>query len=280
MPLINIENLRFEYTGSDIPALQEINLSIEKGEFILLIGPSGCGKTSLCRCLNGLIPHFYPGNLDGEVIVDRLNTKDHEVHELAVKAGLVFQNPENQLVSLNVERELAFASENLGLPREEIRKRVDDVTQLLSLEDLKEKPPHELSGGEQQRVAIASVLTLKPKILVLDEPTANLDPVSAQEVIRLLLELNKRQDLTIILVEHRLDMVIASVNRVLVMDQGRIVFDDSPKSVFEQPQVYDLGVSTPKVAQLFKNLRDDGWDIPTLPLTVEEALTFLKEKGT
>jgi energy-coupling factor transporter ATP-binding protein EcfA2 len=255
-------------------------LSIEKGEFILLIGPSGCGKTSLCRCLNGLIPHFYPGNLDGEVIVDRLNTKDHEVHELAVKAGLVFQNPENQLVSLNVERELAFASENLGLPREEIRKRVDDVTQLLSLEDLKEKPPHELSGGEQQRVAIASVLTLKPKILVLDEPTANLDPVSAQEVIRLLLELNKRQDLTIILVEHRLDMVIASVNRVLVMDQGRIVFDDSPKSVFEQPQVYDLGVSTPKVAQLFKNLRDDGWDIPTLPLTVEEALTFLKEKGT
>jgi energy-coupling factor transporter ATP-binding protein EcfA2 len=280
MPLINIENLRFEYTGSDIPALQEINLSIEKGEFILLIGPSGCGKTSLCRCLNGLIPHFYPGNLDGEVIVDRLNTKDHEVHELAVKAGLVFQNPENQLVSLNVERELAFASENLGLPREEIRKRVDDVTQLLSLEDLKEKPPHELSGGEQQRVAIASVLTLKPKILVLDEPTANLDPVSAQEVIRLLLELNKRQDLTIILVEHRLDMVIASVNRVLVMDQGRIVLDDSPKSVFEQPQVYDLGVSTPKIAQLFKNLRDDGWDIPTLPLTVEEALTFLKEKGT
>ena len=279
MPLINIEDLRFEYAGSDTPALQEINLSIDKGEFILLIGPSGCGKTSLCRCLNGLIPHFYPGNLNGEIIVDDLNTKDHEVHELAVKAGLVFQNPENQLVSLNVERELAFASENLGLPREEIRKRVDDVTQLLDLEDLKEKPPHELSGGEQQRVAIASVLTLKPKILVLDEPTANLDPVSAQEVIRLLLELNKRQDLTIILVEHRLDMVIASVSRVLVMDQGGIALDGTPKNVFEQPQVYDLGVSTPKVAQLFKNLRDDGWDIPTLPLTVEEALILLKEKG-
>ncbi len=274
MVLIQMKNLTFTYLNSNQPAIHNIDLAVDKGEFVLVTGPTGCGKTTFCRCLNGLIPHFHSGELSGEVVVDGLNTAEHQVYELAQKVGLVFQNPENQLVALNARRELAFAPENLGLPREEIEQRVEETLELVGIQDLSEKAPYEMSGGEQQQVAIASLLTLKPKILVLDEPTSNLDPVSAKHILQLLNELNKRSGITIILIEHRLEMVSKYADRAIILDRGRAVLDGNPREVFSTDLVEELGIGIPKIAQLFKILRQKGFDM-NIPLSVEEAKDML-----
>ncbi|MFX1351532.1 MAG: energy-coupling factor ABC transporter ATP-binding protein [Promethearchaeota archaeon] len=274
MVLIQMKNLTFTYVNSSQPAIHDIDLAVDKGEFVLVTGPTGCGKTTFCRCLNGLIPHFHAGELKGEVVVDGLNTADHQVYELAQKVGLVFQNPENQLVALNAQRELSFAPENLGLPREEIEKRVEETLDLVGIRELSEKAPYEMSGGEQQQVAIASLLTLKPKILVLDEPTSNLDPVSAKHILELLNELNKSSGITIILIEHRLEMVSKFADRAIILDKGRVVLDGNPREVFSTDLVEKLGIGIPKIAQLFKILRQKGLDLD-IPLSVEEAKNML-----
>ncbi|MFX1487327.1 MAG: energy-coupling factor ABC transporter ATP-binding protein [Promethearchaeota archaeon] len=274
MALIEMKNLTFTYANSSQPAIRDIDLAVDKGEFVLVTGPTGCGKTTFCRCLNGLIPHFHAGQLKGEVFVDGLNTADHQVYELAQKVGLVFQNPENQLVALNARRELAFAPENLGLPREEIEKRVEETLDVVDIQDLSEKAPYEMSGGEQQQVAIASLLTLKPKILVLDEPTSNLDPVSAKHILELLNGLNRRSGITIILIEHRLEMVSKYADRAIILDRGRAVLDGNPREVFSTDLVEELGIGVPKIAQLFKILKRKGLDM-NIPLSVEEARDML-----
>ena len=274
MALIEMKNLTFTYVNSNQPAIKDVGLSIDKGEFVLVTGPTGCGKTTFCRCLNGLIPHFHAGALEGEVIVDGLNTAKHQVYELAQKVGLVFQNPENQLVALNAQRELAFAPENLGLPREEIEQRVEEILDLVDIRSLSNKAPYEMSGGEQQQVAIASLLTLRPKILVLDEPTSNLDPVSAKHILELLNDLNKRSGITIILIEHRLEMVSKFIDRAIILDEGRAVLDGDPREVFSTDLVEKLGIGIPKIAQLFKILKQNGLDMK-IPLSVEEAKDML-----
>lgn len=279
MDLIDIQNLGFQYIGSPEKVLDNINLTITKGEFILLIGPTGCGKTSLCRCLNGLIPHFYRGRLSGQILINGVNTQDHEVYDLATSVGLVFQNPENQLVSLNVERELAFAPENLGLPREEIKSRVEEVIDLLNLNSIRKKPPFEISGGEQQRVAIASVLTLNPSLLVLDEPTANLDPKHANEILQVLMDLHKKRDITILVVEHRLDLISQYASRLLLMDKGKLIIDDTPAKAFQYPEISSLGVSIPRITSLFRHLKGLGYQIDQLPLDAESALKLLFPGG-
>ncbi len=277
MSLIKIKNLSFTYANAEEPAIKNINLTIEKGEFILLTGPSGCGKTTLCRCLNGLIPHFYSGEMQGDVIIDGLNTKEHPVYELAQKVGLVFQDPENQLVSLNVEKELAFAPENLGLPRKEIRKRVEKSLQLLRIEHLRYKAPYELSGGEQQKVAIASVLTLRPKVLVLDEPTSNLDPKGAKQVLETIKELNEELKVTIILVEHRLDLILPYTTRVILMDRGEIVSDSTPGKVFCSNIPEEIGVDIPVSIKLYNELSKMGVKFNKVPLSAKDAAELLTE---
>lgn len=261
--------------GSEAPSLRNVNFEVEPGEFVVLTGPSGCGKTTLCRCLNGLIPNFYPGKMEGEVHVCGLNVKERSTFELARHVGFVFQNPENQLFCLSVERDVAFGPENLGLPRSEVKRRVEWALSLLDIGDLRDKAPYELSGGQQQKVAIASVLAMEPEIIVLDEPTSFLDPKSALEILRAVRDLNERLSVTVILVEHRLDFVSQFADRVTVMDGGRIVLDGRPSEVFTE-EAYLLGVGIPRITLLFHQLRRDGFDFAKTPVTVNEALSELR----
>ncbi len=274
---IEINHLSFSYRGSKTKVLDDVTLSFPRGDFIGLVGPSGCGKTTLARCLNGLIPHFYPGEMIGDVIVNEWNTREYAAHELAQKVGLVFQNPENQLVAPNVERELAFGPENLGVPRQEIRRRIEDLIHSIRLEEIRDKPPFELSGGEQQRVAIAATLALQPEILVLDEPTSNLDPLSAFEVLQLLHQLNRETMLTIILIEHRLELVAPLVRELVVLDEGRVIAEGPTWEVLMDDKVAEVGVAIPPVVQLVKQL-----NYPRLrtacPLSVDSTVKAILEE--
>lgn len=276
MAVVKAQKLTYRYPGETRPAINNITLTIEKGEFVLLTGPSGCGKTTFCRCLNGLIPHFYGGELEGEIFVAGLNVKEHEIWELAQHVGMVFQNPENQLFSLSVEADVAFALENLGFPPEEIRRRVDWALNAVGIRDLRLRPPYELSGGQQQRVAIASVLAMKPEIMVLDEPTSFLDPVAASVLFEIIHKLNREFKITIILVEHRLDLASKYANRVIVMNEGRIVLDAHPKEAYISEEASSVGVGIPKVVELYRLLIRNGFKLPEPPLTPEEAAEMLR----
>jgi len=273
--LIEIRNLTFRYNGTSRPALQDINLEIPGGEFVLITGPSGSGKSSLCRCLNGLIPHFYGGEISGRVNVVGLDVLKCPTKQLASKVGMVFQDPENQLVTTDVEREIAFGLENLGFPRDIIAKRLEESLYTLGISDLRGRQLHELSGGEKQKVAIASVLALHPDVLVLDEPTSELDPHSAEEVLSIVHRLNDELGITVILLEHRLDRVVHMVDRMMVLNEGRIVADGDPRDVLTSGGIDGTGVGPPPIVRLSQSLRAKGIDIEKIPLTVKEGRATL-----
>ncbi|MEM2479565.1 MAG: ATP-binding cassette domain-containing protein [Candidatus Bathyarchaeia archaeon] len=277
MAIIEAKNLSYTYPAANSPAFKNVNLKVERGEFILLTGPSGCGKTTLCRCFNGLIPHFYGGKLEGELIVAGLRAVEHPIYELAKHVGLVFQNPENQLFALNVEKDVAFGLENLGYPRDEIRRRVDWALKVTGIYNLKDKPPFELSGGQQQRVAIASVLAMQPEVIVLDEPTSFLDPLSAKNILEVIHRMNKDLGMTVILVEHRLDLAARFADRVIIMNNGEIIIDDEPRKVFLDERVRLIGIGLPKVVKLYLLLKESGINLGRTPLSPEEMYESLVE---
>ncbi|MCK4478004.1 ATP-binding cassette domain-containing protein [Candidatus Bathyarchaeota archaeon] len=278
MAVIKAKGLTYTYPNATKPAIQEISLKIEKGEFVILTGPSGCGKTTLCRCLNGLIPHFYQGDLKGEIQVVGLDVADTPIHKLASHVGLVFQNPENQLFALSVEKDVAFGLENLGVPREKMRKQVDWALETAGIYDLRERAPHELSGGQQQRVTIASIIAMHPEIMVLDEPTSFLDPLGAQKIFKVIDELNKSLGMTVILVEHRLDLAARYANHVIVMDKGEIVLDGDPRTVLNSQKARLLGVGIPKATRLYQILKEEnGLSTEKVPVTADEIAVLLRE---
>jgi len=278
MAVIETKNITYTYPGATKPSITDVSLRIEKGEFTLITGPSGCGKTTLCRCFNGLIPHFYQGELKGEITSIGLNVAEQPIYELAKHVGLVFQNPENQLFALSVEKDVAFGLENLGLPREEMRRRVDDAMKLAGTYDLRERAPHELSGGQQQRVAIASVLAMQPEVIILDEPTSFLDPLSAKKIFEVIDHLNKNLGITIVLVEHRLDLTARYTNHIIVMDEGKIVLDGNPREILRSEEARLIGIGIPKATRLYQILKKDRIDLnDTVPLCSEEMATLLKE---
>jgi energy-coupling factor transporter ATPase len=278
LAVIEAKDLTYTYPNASKPAVQQISLQIEKGEFVILTGPSGCGKTTLCRCLNGLIPHFYQGELEGEIRVVGLNVTDHPIHELALHVGLVFQNPENQLFALSVEKDVAFGLENLGVPREEMLKKVNWALETAGIYNLRERAPHELSGGQQQRVAIASIIAMRPEIMVLDEPTSFLDPLGAQRIFEVIDELNKSLGMTVILVEHRLDLAARFANHVIVMDKGKVVLDGAPRAVLGSQKARLLGVGIPKATRLYQILREENkLSESEVPVTTKEVTRLLRE---
>jgi energy-coupling factor transporter ATPase len=278
LSIIETKNLTYTYPSAPKPSILDVSFKVEKGEFVLITGPSGCGKTTLCRCFNGLIPHFYQGELKGEITVADIDPLKHHTYEMAKHVGLVFQNPENQLFALSVEKDVAFGLENIGVPREEIRKKVDHAMNLTGIYDLRERSPHEISGGQQQRVAIASVLAMEPEIIVLDEPTSFLDPLSAEKIFEVINDLNKKQGITVILVEHRLDLTAKYTNHLIVMDEGKIRFEGNPREILRSDETRLIGVGIPKATLLYQMLKKDGLNLnDTTPLSSDELADQILE---
>ncbi len=277
MSVIETKGLTYTYPSGTKRALEDVSITIERGEFVVLTGPSGCGKTTLCRCFNGLVPHFYGGKLEGNVLVTGLNVHEHSIYELARHVGLVFQNPENQLFALSVEKDVAFGLENLGVPRDEMKKRVNWALQTTDIEELRERAPHELSGGQQQRVAIACVLAMQPDVMVLDEPTSFLDPLGAQRIFEVINELNKNLGITVVLVEHRLDLAARYADHVIIMDEGRVMLDGKPREIFKLEKARLMGIGIPKATRLYQVLEKSGVHLGKVPITSEEATQILKE---
>ncbi len=278
MALIETKNLSYTYPSASHPSISDVSIKVEKGEFVLITGPSGCGKTTLCRTFNGLIPQFYQGELTGEILVSSLDASKHPTYEMAKHVGLVFQNPENQLFALSVEKDVAFGLENLGLDRKLMRERVDWALNLTGIYDLRERSPHEMSGGQQQRVALASVMAMQPDIIVLDEPTSFLDPLSAEKIFDVIYELNKKLGLTVILVEHRLDLTAKYANHIIIMDKGKVRFDGEPRQILTNEETRLLGVGIPKATLLYELMQKEGAQLHNkTPLCSEEMADLLRE---
>ena len=253
---IAIENLYYAYPSpaSDseaVPVLQGVNLEIGRGESVALLGRVGVGKTTLCMALNGLVPQVTGGIFRGNVRVLGLNTKEHPVADLAQHVGLVFQDPESQLVQMRVEDEVAFGPENLGVPTAEIEERVTWALEAVGLAGYRDRSPLLLSGGEKQRLAIAAMLAMHPRVLVLDEPTASLDPAGKAAVFRVLQELRRRQDITIFMATQEMERITRFADRVLVLHQGQIVLDGPPARILAQvPRLEELGIGAPQIMEL------------------------------
>jgi len=276
MYLIKFNNFYYRYKRNEEYALNNVNLKIEKNKFILLCGETGSGKTSLIRCMNGLIPQFYPGFYRGSVEVVGKDTIKVPISELATEVGIVFQNPENQLIAMNVEHEIAFGMENLAIPREVMKKRIDEVVKLTEIEHLLEKAPFELSGGEQQRVAIASVLVLEPKILILDEPTALLDPYMAQKILKLLKKIQIERYITIIISEHRMDLIFPLADEIVLIKDGFIIEHDTKEKIINGENFSNMNLNHPVIYSIFYQLKKEKLFNKKLPGSIPEAIELLK----
>ena len=269
LPLFEIKNLTYYYPGSDQAALKNINLEIQEGEFLLIIGGSGSGKSTLARVLAGLIPDFYGGKIGGQVFFKERELRTLDRRRLAREVGMVFQDPERQIVKTQVEAEVAFGLENLGLPLEEMKRRVAEVMAFMNLTLLKDSFTASLSGGYKQRLALASVLAMQPQVLVLDEPTSQLDPVTADEILHFVRRLNEEMGLTVVLIEQRLERCFHLADRILFMEKGSIVCEGKPQEVAQEIMKIDPQF-LPPVARFFASL-----GVSPVPLTVKEGREFL-----
>ncbi|MGH2927040.1 MAG: energy-coupling factor ABC transporter ATP-binding protein, partial [Solirubrobacteraceae bacterium] len=229
MSLVQISGLSYTYPGAAAPALADVTVEIEPGEFVVVAGLSGSGKSTLLRAVSGLVPHFHGGAFAGNVIVDGRDSREHGPGELAVAVGSLFQDPETQIVLGTPRAELAFAAENRGWSAAEVARAVEETALALAVEGLLDRPVQELSGGELQRVALGATLSARPAVVCLDEPTSQLDPVAGDELIGLLRRLNEDGDTAVLLAEHRLERCLATADRVLALDGGRLVFDGLPE---------------------------------------------------
>ncbi|MDK2853171.1 MAG: energy-coupling factor transport system ATP-binding protein [Thermococcaceae archaeon] len=257
--MIRVEELSFKYAGAKEYSLRDISFRVKKGEFLGILGASGSGKSTLCLTFNGIIPHSIRGDFEGNVFVKGYNTREASVAELSKIVGLVLQNPDSQLFNMTVEEEVAFALENLGLDVEEIKRRIHWALKITGLEGLEKEFPPNLSGGQKQRLAIASVLALKPEVLVLDEPTSQLDPIGREQVLSLITLLNKEQGITIVLVEHNTEYLFDFADRIIVLDKGELVMEGKPREVFEEADyLRELGIRIPISVKIGAELKRKG----------------------
>lgn len=268
--MIEVNNLSYVYDndeGISEKVLDNIKLNITDGEFVAVLGHNGSGKSTFAKHLNAILQPT-----DGCVYIDGVSTSDDEMlWHIRSKVGMVFQNPDNQIVASVVEEDVAFAPENLGVPAKEIRKRVDDALHAVDMAEFKNHSPHMLSGGQKQRVAIAGIIAMKPSIIVMDEPTAMLDPIGRREVMKTIEYLNSEYNITIVLITHNMDEAVKA-KRVVVIDSGKILIDDTPKNVFKNVEMLrSIGLDVPQVTMLAYKLREKGFNISDDILTVDEC---------
>jgi len=276
-PLIRVDNLSFRYEGSERWALSNVRFDVNEGEVLGIFGRSEAGKTTLCMCMNGLIPHDLEGDLQGSVEVAGQNTRRTEPQDLATVVGIIFQEPESQFIMTAVEDEIAFGMENIGLPPNEIEERLRLVLKLTKLEQYRRKPPRRLSGGQKQRVAIASALALRPKILIMDEPTSELDPIGKNEVLAIAKELNREHNITIILVEHETELAADIIDRGIVLSEGRVKFQGTPSELFGNVELLNReGIFLPEVTEVGYGLSKHGFPITQLPFTFQQGSALLQ----
>ena len=281
--VIQVDHVTYSYPLAKEPALKQLNVGIERGKFYGVIGENGAGKTSFCALLRGFIPEFYKGNMEGKVLVEGKAISEYGGN-IASKIGYVFQNPFTQIsgVKDTVFEEVAYGLENMGVPVEEIEKRVVDVMRMTDIEALAEKNPFDLSGGQRQRVALASVIVLEPDILVIDEPTSQLDPEGTESVFAIIKALKERRK-TIILVEHKIDLIAEYADEVLVFKDGEIIASGDKQKILSDMSLAEKDVALPQVAILGNKLKQMGLPITEIPVTEKEAVEIirkaLKERG-
>ncbi|MEE0896691.1 MAG: energy-coupling factor transporter ATPase [Acutalibacteraceae bacterium] len=270
--ILEIKNVSFEYSNADeenvsYTAVKNLSLNIERGSFTVILGHNGSGKSTLAKMLNGLNKPTF-----GDILVDGINTKDEETEiEVKRRVGMVFQNPDNQLIASIVEEDVAFGPENLGLEPSVIRERVKNALKAVGMEEYANSTPHRLSGGQKQRIAIAGIIAMEPECLVLDEPTAMLDPKGRREIISTLHKLNKEKDITVILITHYMEEA-ENADRVLVMNDGEIIKDATPKEVFMDVELLkSVGLDVPQTTELLYNLQKHGFNVNTNVISITDT---------
>ncbi len=276
MAEIRIENLKYRYPHTKKLALDGITCEIKQGEFIGVIGRNGSGKSTFCQALTGLVPNFYRGAYGGKVFIDNIKVDTVGVEEICQKVGLVFQNPFNQVTGakLTVYEEIAFGLENLGIPRDEMIRRVDEAMELLDIAKYKDRHPFDLSGGQMQRMAIASIIAMQPEVIILDEPTSQLDPQGSEEVFQAVQKLSKK-GITIIMVEHKIEKIAAYSDRVILLDEGKLIDMDTPQKIFSKENLHEYGVEAPIFTKICKGLGIRNNKTLCYPVTLEEAKEVL-----
>lgn len=275
MALVTLEHVTYRYPLTETPALNDISLTVEAGEFVAVIGPNGAGKSTLCYALSGFVPHFFKGELIGSVRVEGREVRETALSEWVTRVGLVFQNPFNQIsgAKYTVYEEVAFGLENLGVPRDEMKARVEEALALTGIRHLAERSPYSLSGGQQQRVALASILVMRPRVLVLDEPTSQLDPIGTREVFSVIRAMSK-QGMTVVLVEHKIEWIAAFADRVIALHDGQILRAGAPGEVLTDPSLPARGFGVSRYTQVARAAAQNGWwpSGRPLPVTLEEAV--------
>jgi len=274
MAIVNLQDVTYKYPLTDTPALQNINLHVNEGEFLAIIGPNGAGKSTLCYTLAGFVPHFFKGELTGLVEVLGKESLNSTLSEWVLNVGLAFQNPFNQIsgAKYTVFEELAFGLENIGIPREEMKARVEDAMKLTGISDLAERSPYSLSGGQQQRVALTSILVMQPKVLVLDEPTSQMDPIGTREVFGVIRRMAER-GMTVIVVEHKVEWIAQFADRVIALKDGQIILDGTPSEVLTSPLLQENGFGISRYTSVARKAKEIGlWKKDELPVTLDEAV--------
>lgn len=276
---IEIENLWWKYETSEDWILRDINLKIKEGEFLVITGPNDHGKSTLCLTMNSLIPNSFDGVIKGKVTVSGMNTREHPIKDFASKIGVVSQDFESQFISVTVEDEVSFGLENLALPPPEISERIEWALKVVKMEKYLSNPPQELSGGQKQRVAIAAALAMKPEILVLDEPTSQLDPVGKAEVYSVIEEMKKEANLTIIVVEHRMEFVAALADRFILLNKGAIILEGGAEEFFRDTNfLREKGVRPPQMVEVSDYIRKECDHKPEKTfLTSDQAYNWIVE---
>jgi len=280
MAIIEMRNLTYHYPLAETPALRGIDLEVQQGEFLAVVGANGSGKSSLCYALSGFVPHFFKGKLEGQLNIAGIDTHQSGLMDFVRRVGLVFQNPFNQISGskFSVYEEIAFGLENLAVPPTEMRARIDAMLDLTGIRDLADRSPYALSGGQQQRVALASILVMQPQVLILDEPTSQLDPIGSREVFQVIKDLS-RQGMTIVMAEHKIEWVAEFADRVLVLSQGEILGIGKPSQILSLPQLPEHGVGISRYTTVARLAQEEGlWPSDqALPVTLTEAVAGFQE---